>query len=329
MEITSANESTDAEQTTGDRTTDCPYPSLDVRSNTGSRDRRSRGAPKKTARLKDGVFICYKRKDCAALAGRVHDYLNAFFQDRLFMDVLNIMPGHDFTLRLRTVMDECRVIVVLIGPSWTTEIFNRSQDTSQPDYVVLELEQAIASGLTVIPLLVDGATMPDFSRLPVSIRALWCRHALEIRTHCFLRDIVPLKSAVYQACDLVPPTLWETFLASLPGVSIDERSRQAMAVVCVAFDAAGILGVALRDTYSIQSFIMFAFATGFGATGKNSYRLKWVGRIGLLLGVIGLAFLLVLLHRGPSARSGRASASLLVQDTLELFQKSSSRQTAE
>jgi hypothetical protein len=247
--------------------------------------------------LKDGIFICYKRKDCAALAGRVHDYLNTFFPDRLFMDVLNIMPGHDFTLRLRTVMDECRVIVVLIGPTWTSEIYSRSQDANQTDYVVSELEQAIASGLTVIPLLIDGATMPEFSRLPVSIRALWCRHALEIRTHCFLRDIVPLKMAVYQACDLVPPTLWETFLASLPGVSIDERSRQAMAIACVLFAAAGILGTVLRHTYSVQSFIMFSVAIALGATGKNSSRLKWVGRIGLLLGVLGLVVLVTMLHK--------------------------------
>jgi len=217
----------------------------------------------------------------------------------------------------------------LIGPSWTSEIYNHSQNANQPDYVVAELEQAIASGLTVIPLLLDGATMPEFSRLPVSIRALWCRHALEIRTHCFLRDIVPLKMAVYQACDLVPPTLWETFLASLPGVLIDERSRQAMAIACVLFAAGGILSTKMRDTYSVPSFVLFAFAIALGATGKNSSRLKWFGRTGLLLGVIGLAFLLVLLNRPPSGQSGRASAKALVQDTLGLFQKTSPRQTAE
>ena len=297
MEMTSASENTETEQPTGDRPSDGQYPTLDILSNTASPNSRTRGAPRKQARLKDGIFICYKRKDCAALAGRVHDYLNAFFPDRLFMDVLNIMPGNDFTLRLRTVMDECLVVVVLIGPSWTSEIYSRSQDANQSDYVVLELEQAIASGLTVIPLLVDGASMPDFSRLPMSIRALWCRHALEVRTHCFLRDIAPLKSAIYQACDLVPPTLWETFLASLPGVSnFDERTRQAMAVASVIFGAVGILGTVLRHTYSVQSFIMFAFALALGATGKNSSRLKWVGRTGLLMGVLGLLFLATMLH---------------------------------
>ena len=248
--------------------------------------------------MKDGIFICYKRKDSAALAGRVHDFLNAFFPGRVFMDVQNIMPGHDFTLRLKTVMAECRVVVALIGPSWKSEILLSSQNDNPHDYVVSELEQAIACGLTVIPLLIDGATMPSISELPESIRALWCHHALEVRTNCFLRDISPLRAAVCQACGLVPPTLWEGFLTTLPGINtIDERSRQAMAVACVLFAAAGILGTALRHTYSVQSFVMFAFAIGLGATGMNSSRLKWVGRIGLLLGVIGLTVLLVMLHK--------------------------------
>jgi len=306
MKMTRDREYTEAQPVTSGPATDAPSPAIDIRaaneqtifpSHADSRGtKRARRTPKKQIILKDGVFICYKRKDCAALAGRVHDYLNTFFPGRLFMDVLNIMPGHDFTLRLRTVMDECRVVVVLIGSTWTSEIYNRSQEANQSDYVISELEQAIASGLTVIPLLIDGAAMPDFSKMPLSIRALWCRHALEIRTHCFLRDIAPLRTAIYQACDLVPPTLWEDFLSSLPGVSIDKRSRQAMAVACVLFAAAGITGTVLRHTYSVQSFIMFSVAIALGATGKNSSHLKWVGRIGLLLGVIGLTVLLVMLH---------------------------------
>jgi len=71
---------------------------------------------------------------------------------------------------------------VIIGRSW----FAGRQRTGSPDqedpedYVRFEIETALASDVPVIPVLVEGARMPDPEELPLSIRALAYRQATRL-----------------------------------------------------------------------------------------------------------------------------------------------------
>lgn len=148
----------------------------------------------------------------------------------------------------------------------------------------------------MIPVLVDGASMPTPDALPESVHALPFRHALEVRTQCFLHDIAPLRSVVCEACNIVPQTLCENFIARIHGVShVDERIREKMAVLCSIFACIGILGTVLRRAPSIQSFVMFALAVGLGAVGKNSRRLRWFALCSILIGSVGILVLISML----------------------------------
>jgi len=122
-----------------------------------------------------GVFLSYRRSDSAAYAGRLYDHLKGRFPGRVFMDVGEIAPGHDFVDTIDAQLDECRVMVVLIGREW-----NASRLESSQDLVRLEIASALSRGVRVVPVLLRGAAMPSEGELPADLMALTRRQALEL-----------------------------------------------------------------------------------------------------------------------------------------------------
>jgi sporulation protein YlmC with PRC-barrel domain len=72
----------------------------------------------------------------------------------------------------------------LIGPEWIDQLNKEDQTQSHDgvDYVRHEVALALKRGIVVIPVLIDGATMPSGKDLPDDIKLLAERHA------CGLRD---------------------------------------------------------------------------------------------------------------------------------------------
>ena len=129
------------------------------------------------------LFICYRREETAAHAGRLYDAVAARFgEGNVFMDI-ELEPGIDFVDRIAEVVGACHVFLVVVGPTWAT-LSNggklpRIADTE--DFVRLEVETALRRrDVRVIPLLVDGARMPHSEELPEDLRTLTRRNALEL-----------------------------------------------------------------------------------------------------------------------------------------------------
>ncbi|MCW3158187.1 glycerophosphodiester phosphodiesterase [Micropruina sonneratiae] len=79
-------------------------------------------------------------------------------------------------------MASCDVLLALIGPHWLTMTDaegNRRLDDPE-DFVRLELSAALNRGVRVVPILVDGATMPKVSDLPAELVPIIRRQAVEI-----------------------------------------------------------------------------------------------------------------------------------------------------
>ena len=129
------------------------------------------------------VFISYRREETAGHAGRLYDAIAARFgDDNVFMDV-DLAPGIDFVEQITDAVGVCDVLLVVIGPSWATgsAAHGRARLEDPNDFVRLEVETALRRpDVTVIPLLVAGARMPDPSELPEDLRALSRRNALEL-----------------------------------------------------------------------------------------------------------------------------------------------------
>jgi|KBSSwiStaDraftv2_1062776.scaffolds.fasta_scaffold279391_1 hypothetical protein len=144
------------------------------------------------------VFVSYRRADSPQAVGRIYDKLVACYgADSVFKDVDSIPAGSDFRHVLEDSLATCDVLVAIIGGRWLTTAEGESRLNEPSDLVRLELETAIARGIRIIPLLVDGATIPDAYRLPGPLQGLASRNAIEIRPDPdFHRDISRLISAI-------------------------------------------------------------------------------------------------------------------------------------
>ncbi len=148
------------------------------------------------------VFINYRRGDSQAAAGRLYDQLLRHFgRDQLFMDVDAMEPGTDFVKTLDEQVANCSAFIAVIGPAWikaSGSDGSRRLD-SPADYVRVEIESALKRDIRVIPVLVDGATMPQPSDLPLSLQPLARRHAVEVAHHRFASDCDALAQSIERA----------------------------------------------------------------------------------------------------------------------------------
>jgi hypothetical protein len=153
---------------------------------------------------KVSVFLSYRRSDTPYAAGRLADRLGERFE--LFMDI-DIAPGLHFGRALTDAVSNCDVMLVLIGPSWLDamdEGSRRRRLENPRDWVVQEIEAALARDVTVIPVLVDGARMPLPEQLPKPLESLAFRQAISLRHESFNTDITTLMNAIEQAVPVGP-----------------------------------------------------------------------------------------------------------------------------
>jgi hypothetical protein len=146
-----------------------------------------------------GIFVSYRRQETSHLAGRLHDRLaDSFGEDQVFIDVDTIELGVDFAEEIFGAVAACRVLLAIIGPTWliATDGRGRRRLDDPDDIVRLEVEAALARGVRVIPILVEGATMPARQDLPDSLAGLARRNALTIRHESFRHDAARLVSAI-------------------------------------------------------------------------------------------------------------------------------------
>src|SRR5262245_47128216 len=149
------------------------------------------------------VFISYRRDDSAGYAHAIYrELLQHFSKDRLFMDVDTVEPGVDFVRVIQEAVGKCDVLVALIGKRWVGgEPGGTSRLDNEKDYVRLEVSTALARGIRVIPVLVDGMTMPGGEILPAPLQPLTRRNAIEISNTRFNFDVERVITAVRKILD--------------------------------------------------------------------------------------------------------------------------------
>ncbi len=130
------------------------------------------------------VFICYRREDAPATTGRIYDHLvQSFGEASVFKDVDSIPIGADFPSHIQHILRQATAQVVIIGPRWLDirDEAGQSRLQNPGDFVRQEIETGLASGIPVIPVLVEGATMPPTSALPPSLAPLTRLQSVNIR----------------------------------------------------------------------------------------------------------------------------------------------------
>lgn len=130
-----------------------------------------------------GIFISYRQADAKAWAiGLRDDLAKAFGDEQVFLDKDALGPGN-WRDQLQRALAQCSVVLVVIGPQWLT-ITDEAQRPriSLPDDVHRQ-EIALAlthQGVTVIPVLVDDAAMPNAAQIQEDIRGLTNQQAYKL-----------------------------------------------------------------------------------------------------------------------------------------------------
>ena len=129
------------------------------------------------------VFISYRRLDSADITGRIYDRLAQHFgKTSIFKDVDSIPLGIDFRKHLQNSVGQCSVLLIIIGKNWLTPAENGSPRINDvKDHLRIELETALQRDIPIIPVLVQGATVPEESALPSSLGSLAYRNGIEVR----------------------------------------------------------------------------------------------------------------------------------------------------
>jgi hypothetical protein len=155
------------------------------------------------------IFISYRREESGWVAGRLLDRLQRDFDtEKIFMDIdAKAIPlGANFKQVIERKVAECDVLIAVIGKNWlSTKDVNGGRRLDNPeDFVRLEIGTALRREICVIPVLVDGVTMPRSMDLPDELRSLVWLNALSITagTH-FDVDCQRLAAAISQVLEKV------------------------------------------------------------------------------------------------------------------------------
>lgn len=157
------------------------------------------------------IFISYRRADSKKDAGRIYDRLvEAFGRNNIFKDVDNIEIGDDFRGVLREAVAQCDILLAIIGKHWLNiadEKTGKRRLDNPDDFVRIEIESALQRDkCLVIPLLVDGASMPSADELPLNLRELAFKNAIIVRDDPdFHKDVDKLIDSIQRRYQTPPP----------------------------------------------------------------------------------------------------------------------------
>jgi hypothetical protein len=126
------------------------------------------------------LFINYRRSDSAYAAHQIYaQAVEKFGCDSVMFDVDSIPLGVDFRQYLDKRVRESEVLLAIIGDDWLRSLDQHKDDPK--DFVRLEIAAALEHDVTVIPVLVGAAAVPDPDKLPHDIADLAFRNAAEVR----------------------------------------------------------------------------------------------------------------------------------------------------
>ena len=177
------------------------------------------------------IFVSYRRKDSAGHAGRLFDRLREHFgAARVFRDVDQLKGGDDFVEALARAVDSCDVFILVIGRDWLdarNEGGQRRLDDPQ-DFIRLEVETALRRKVLLLPVLVEGAAMPEPSDLPEALSPLARRQAIELSEHRWDFDVQGTPAAHRQSADRDGASGNRSFLAAIGALAFAAVATRQM-----------------------------------------------------------------------------------------------------
>ncbi|MDX6263554.1 MAG: hypothetical protein QOH84_5242 [Kribbellaceae bacterium] len=150
------------------------------------------------------IFINYRSSDEPVAAVLLDNALSARFgSHNVFLDSKSMAPGTPFDEALRTAVQHCDVLLVVIGQRWLTaaDQHGRRLIDHRGDWVRIEIIEAERAGKHVVPVLVGDLLPLPKAALPSRIRSLAGKQFVRLRPRDSRTDLDQLATKL---CGLVP-----------------------------------------------------------------------------------------------------------------------------
>ena len=181
------------------------------------------------------VFISYRRDETAGHVGRLAESLGQHFgPQHIFRDIEAIQAGEDFAEAINESLAGCDALLVVIGKHWTKNNGGSlSRLHADGDFVRLEISTALSRQIPVVPVLVQGASMPTAEDMPEDLAPLVRRQAFELSDARWNFDVKRLITRLEQVVPK-PKLVWP---------------RVVLATLCIAALASLLVvgGLKIRD----------------------------------------------------------------------------------
>lgn len=249
------------------------------------------------------LFISYRIKDSMDLVARLDaDLTRIFGADAVFRDKTGIEGGAEWAATLEKHINSCKIMVVVIGPTWHSSRFESGEKSGQlrlldpGDWVRREITTSLALGHHVLPILANHADMPPRSFLQqCGLQRLPDLQAMRLRSDDYAGDLAQLVAHLQtQGFSPLADTTGSTALPVLPARPPLERFLQIPASNVapttpaqlltarhrvVPFDRASrAVELATLDAFceiSDGAPIALQIVTGQGGAGKTRLLIEW------------------------------------------------------
>lgn len=189
------------------------------------------------------VFVSYRRADGVYGVGWLAERLRS-------LDAVNgvetafhdgaLRAGDDFPDALHDEIDNCDLMIAVIGPEWLGERDGELRIRDPDDWVVREISTAFASGTRVLPVLIGGADHPLASHLHPSIAELTRLHTLPFEDERDLATVVEHVESHLSEMDLN-----RARLAGLEEPVVVPKLERPWLIAAASTSLAVVFGVAL------------------------------------------------------------------------------------
>jgi TIR domain len=145
------------------------------------------------------IFLCYRRADTEGFARGIYESLaGKYGRDCVFRDIDSTPAGVRYSVWIESIVGQCSVMVVLIGPAWLSASNNTGQHRLElrKDWVRQEIEAALRRDIPIIPVRIQGAPMPSEGDLPHSIADLTAFQSAEVNDSRWDYDVGQLIQSI-------------------------------------------------------------------------------------------------------------------------------------
>ena len=211
------------------------------------------------------IFISYRRGDAAGFANPLYEKLAKHFgREHVFRDVRNIDAGENFIDRFNEGVKSCKIFLPVIGTNWLS-LAEKKKSEGDPDYVQLEITSALKrrqqpkQQLLILPILVEGASMPPRKDLSDDLKELADINALALHESWWDEGVGRLIDQIEKSLEEFGVS-WERPASEV--VTDNQRARKFLRY-CLSFGLATALALATYLIPLFQPVLSFLPDTGY------------------------------------------------------------------